>query len=170
MADPVSNDPRDEPRDELQDELQDEVQDKSQSELADRLEQVGHTLGARESRHVAGLQQARRQIGEIRHQVENALKRFHVAVNEAGAPHFRVEISAIRTDEKHLRAVEFDVSRGRHKAIVVAKSRGEITLVGPFRTGKTEGPCKSIPFGSDAELDAALGDFLETFLEEAATP
>ncbi len=139
-------------------------------ELADRLEQIGRTLGARESRHVTDLHEARLQIGEIRHRVQFALKRFHAAMSDAGAPHLRIEISEIRIDEKHLRAVEFDVTRGRHKAIVVGKSRGEITLVGPFRTGKPEGPCKSIPFGAKDELDAALGDFLTSFVEEAATP
>ena len=138
--------------------------------LADRLEEIGRTLGARESRHVSDLREARVRVGEIRHQVQYALRRFHVAVSDAGAPHLRVEVSEIRIDEKHLRAVEFDVTRGRHKAIVVGKSRGEITLVGPFRTGKAEGPCKSIPFGAEAELEAALGEFLTSFLEEAATP
>ncbi len=140
------------------------------SELADRLEQMGRTLGARESRHTGDLREARRQVGAIRHRVQSALKRFHVAVSDAGAPHFRVEVSEIRIDEKHLRAVEFDISRGRHKAVVVGKSRGEVTLVGPFRTGKPEGPCKSIPFGAETELDNALGDFVASFLEEAATP
>jgi hypothetical protein len=138
--------------------------------LADRLEQIGRTLGSRESGHLADLREARKRVGDIRHQVQGALKRFHVAASEAGAPHLRIEVSEIRVDEKHLRAVEFDVTRGRHKAIVVAKSRGEITLVGPFRTGKPEGPCKSVAFGEEAELDAALGDFLTSFLEEAATP
>jgi hypothetical protein len=50
------------------------------------------------------------------------------------------------------------------------KSRGEVTLVGPFRDGKTEGPCKSFPFDAESELHDALGDFLEAFLEDAATP
>ena len=53
---------------------------------------------------------------------------------------------------------------------MTVKSRGEITLVGPFHAGKTEGPCKSFPYGADDELRAALGDFLEEFLTEAATP
>jgi hypothetical protein len=139
-------------------------------ELGDRLERVGRELGAREGRHVDDLREARLRIGDIRHQVQRALKRFHVAASDAGAPHLRVEVSEIRIDEKHLRAVEFDVTRGRHKAIVVGKSRGEFNLVGPFRTGKAEGPCKSIPFGDGAALDTALGDFLTLFLEEAATP
>ncbi len=42
--------------------------------------------------------------------------------------------------------------------------------MGPFRTGKAEGPCLSFPFDAEAELEKALGDFLEQFLEEAATP
>ena len=76
----------------------------------------------------------------------------------------------MRVDDKHLRAVEFDLVRGRHKAIVTAKSRGEITLVGPFRIGKEEGPCLSFPFDAKDEIRSALASFLERFLEEAATP
>ena len=45
-----------------------------------------------------------------------------------------------------------------------------MTLVGPFHAGKQEGPCKSFPFDAEAELEAALGDFLESFVAEAATP
>ncbi len=53
---------------------------------------------------------------------------------------------------------------------MVAKTRGEITLVGPFQIGKTEGPCKSLPFDAQPEMDAALADFLTAFVEQAATP
>lgn len=62
------------------------------------------------------------------------------------------------------------LSRARHRAVVTVKSKGEVTLVGPFRAGKNEGPCRSFPFAEEAELDAALGDFLERFLEEAVAP
>ncbi|HEU4427311.1 MAG TPA: hypothetical protein VFT98_01035, partial [Myxococcota bacterium] len=86
------------------------------------------------------------------------------------APHLTVKVSETRTDAKHLRAVEFDLTRGRHRAIVTVKSRGDVTLVGPFHVGKTEGPCKSFPFDAHDELHGALGDFLEKFLAEAATP
>jgi hypothetical protein len=81
-----------------------------------------------------------------------------------------VEVGELRVDDKHLRAMEFELRRGRHRAIVTAKSRGEVTLVGPFRAGKAEGPCKSFPFEAPEELRRALGDFLERFVEEAATP
>ena len=50
------------------------------------------------------------------------------------------------------------------------KSRGEVTLVGPFRQGKDEGPCKTFPLGATPEIEAALGDFLAAFLQEAAAP
>jgi hypothetical protein len=66
--------------------------------------------------------------------------------------------------------VQFDLRRGRHVALVTVKSGGEVTLVGPFRTGKTEGPWLSFPVDAETELRAALGDFLERFLDEAATP
>ena len=99
-----------------------------------------------------------------------ALAGFHEAATRAGAPHLAVELSPVRVDDKHLRSVEFDLCRGRYRAIVTAKSRGDVTLVGPFRSGKTEGPCKSFPMDAQDELRGALADFLERFLEEAATP
>ncbi len=138
--------------------------------LGARLEELGRSLGAREAPHRAGLDEARACAESLRERIQQALTRFHRGAAEAGAPHLCVELSELRTDDKHLRAVEFDLVRGRHKAIVTAKSRGEVTLVGPFRSGKPEGPCLSFPFDAEAELESALGDFLERFLEEAATP
>ena len=140
------------------------------TDLAARLEEVARSIGSREQGRADNLQAARSRLGEIRDQVAAALRRFHAAVREAGVPHLRIELSPIRIDEKHLRAVEFEISRGRHRGIVVAKDRGEVTLVGPFRTGKTEGPCRSVAFDAGEEFDALLGDFLAEFCEEAASP
>ncbi len=142
-------------------------------DLAERLARVGSGLGRREAGHAEGLGRARRFAEALRARVESALEHFHQAASAAGAPHLRVELSEIRLDDKHLRAVQFELSRGRHRAIVVAKSRGDVTLVGPFRSGKQEGPCLTFPMDAGAELDGpegALGRFLEKFLEEAATP
>jgi hypothetical protein len=47
------------------------------------------------------------------------------------------------------------------------KSKGDVTLVGPFHAGKTEGPCQSVPWEAQSELLERLGTFLEQFLEEA---
>lgn len=142
----------------------------STSDLDSRLAKLGQTLGARESAHSADLRAAREQLDSLRERIASALDGFHRAAERAGAPHLRIDLGDVRVDEKHLRAVEFDLTRGRHKAIVIAKSRGEITLVGPFRTGKAEGPCQSFPFASQASITSALAAFLEAFLEEAASP
>jgi len=140
------------------------------AELAARLEKLGLSLGEREAPHQAGLREARTALESLRGSVAAALERFHEAVAAAGAPQLRVALSEVRVDDKHLRAVQFDLTRGRYRAIVTARSRGEVTLVGPFHAGKTEGPCLSFPLGAADDLRAALASFLERFLEEAATP
>ena len=98
------------------------------------------------------------------------LAAFGEAVAAAGATHLEIALEEPHLDDKHVRAVEFALQRGRHRAIVTVKSRGEVTLVGPFRQGKAEGPCRSFAWEDQAEIDEALAAFLERFLEEAATP
>ncbi|MEZ4219078.1 MAG: hypothetical protein R3E88_21615 [Myxococcota bacterium] len=146
----------------------------SAASLGAALAAVGRELGARESEHAAALDAARAKATELHAHVERALADYHEAIEAAGAPQLRVEIGAPRLDEKHVRSWEFELRRGRWRALFIAKSRGEVTLVGPFRTGKNEGPCKSLPSGAPGErspeLDAALVAFVTHFLEEAATP
>ena len=138
--------------------------------LSARLAALGRSLGEREADHRGELDAARSCAEALRADVALALSQFHCAAAEAGAPHLQVELSDVRLDDKHLRAVEFDLVRGRHKAIIVAKSRGQLTLVGPFHVGKAEGPCRSFPLDARPEIEQALASFLERFLEEAATP
>ncbi len=138
--------------------------------LAKRLATLGRALGEREALHGEGLDRARACVEALRVEVAVALDGFHRAAAAAGAPHLRVDLSPVRIDDKHLRSVEFDLCRGRYRAIVTAKSRGDVTFVGPFRSGKTEGPCKSFPIDARDEVLGALASFLESFLEEAATP
>ncbi len=142
----------------------------SSSPLAERLARVGRTLGEREAPHREALADAWKRAQQLRILVAGALEAYEHATQQAGATNLAVRLGDARVDDKHLRSVEFDVSRGRHRAIVTVKSRGEVTLVGPFKAGKAEGPCKSFPYGAEDELHGALGDFLESFLEEAATP
>jgi hypothetical protein len=142
----------------------------SPTALTARLETIGRALGEREAEHGAGLERARKCIEELRGEVAEALDAFHRAAAAAGAPHLHVDLSPVRTDDKHLRSIEFEIWRGRYRAIVTAKSRGDVTFVGPFRSGKTEGPCKSFPIDARDEIQGALASFLETFLEDAATP
>jgi hypothetical protein len=140
------------------------------SSLGDRLENLGRSLGEREAGQREGLERARAELEKLRALVDEAIGRFHAGAAGAGAPHLQIEVSPVRVDDKHLRSVEFELERGRHKAIVTAKARGEVTLVGPFRVGKVEGPCLSFPFEARDELLDALAAFLERFAEEAATP
>lgn len=138
--------------------------------LEERLAALGRSLGEREAAHREGLDRARACAESLRAEVGRALEGFHRAAAEAGAPHLKVEVTPLRLDDKHVRAIEFELRRGRHRAILTAKSRGDLTLVGPFRDGRTEGPCKSFPFDARDEIQRALAGFLESFLEEAATP
>lgn len=139
-------------------------------ELEEALESVGRALAERETAHSSELGTAREQAIALHARVAVALDRYHAAIESAGAAHLRVELTEPRLDEKHVRSYEFDVRRGRHRALFVLKSRGELTLVGPFRTGKTEGPCRSFPVEAEAEIAAAVVEFVSNFLEEAATP
>jgi hypothetical protein len=136
--------------------------------LQERLRQLGRELAAREAEHAAALAEARRKAEQLRAAVATALAGWHEAV--AAAPQLAVRVGEVRPDDKHIRAIEFDLVRGRHRAIVTVKARGDVTLVGPFHVGKTEGPCKSFPFSAEDEIHKALGDFLERFLTDAATP
>jgi len=139
-------------------------------DFGDRFERLGRALGAREAEHARTLEEARSCAETLRAAVASVLEDFHRAAHAAGSPHLMIGLGDIRIDDKHVRAVEFELFRGRHRAIVTSKSRGEVTLVGPFHKGKAEKPCRSFPFDALQELREALGDFLEQFLEEAATP
>jgi len=138
--------------------------------LGARLEALGRRLGAREAEHREALERARDCAKRLHRVVAKAVERFHAGAAETGAPHLRIEVSDIRVDDKHVRAVEFNLVRGRHKAVVIAKGRGEVTLVGPFHVGKTEGPCRSFPFEAEDEIREALGSFVERFAEAAVAP
>jgi hypothetical protein len=139
-------------------------------DLGERLEALGRELGSREAPFRDELTRARSVAERLRDRVADALGRFHRAAAAAGAPQLEAAISETRADDKHLRAVQFDIARGRYRAIVTVKARGEVTLVGPFRAGKDEGPCRTFPIDSEGEIAGALAGFLERFLEEAATP
>lgn len=137
--------------------------------LDTRLAELGERYTEREVKHREALAKARECAEDLHRQVADGLASFHGALGEA-APHLRVSLSEPRVDDKHIHSVQFDLARGRYRAIVTVKSRGEITLVGPFRDGKTEGPCRTFPMPAAEALDEALQDFLVAFIEEAATP
>lgn len=138
--------------------------------LLGRLVETGRRIGEREAEHAAALGAARVRVDELQARVAAAIDGFNAAAVSAGASQMEVSVSDVRPDDKHLRSFEFEIYRGRYRAIVTVKSRAEVTLVGPFRAGKVEGPCRSFPLEQSEEFDAALADFLGALVEDAATP
>jgi hypothetical protein len=138
-------------------------------DLNDRIEAIADDVAKREEAHADAIGRAWTKAEELHGVVDGAIERFNATVGER-VPYLRVEVSPPRIDDKHLHAVEFELSRGRHRGVVTVKSKGEVTVVGPFRAGKQEGPCRSFPFDATDEIDDALGDFLERFLQEAVSP
>ena len=137
--------------------------------LEERLKTIAAAVVEREKRHADDMANAATKLGELRTTVASAIDAFNTAV-APDVPHLSVTVSPVRLDEKHLHAHEFELARGRHRALVIAKSKAEFTLVGPFKTGKNEGPCRTFPFSAEADLEDAVEDFLERFLEEATAP
>lgn len=131
---------------------------------------LGRAIGAREAEHVDALAQAFGEARRLHAALTDGLSALHAALDAAGSSHLRVSLGEPRLDEKHVRAVQFELVRGRTVALVSVKSRGDVVLVGPFRSGKTEGPCAKVPFVDPAAVDEALAAFLERFLDEAMTP
>ncbi|HEU4430395.1 MAG TPA: hypothetical protein VFT98_16665, partial [Myxococcota bacterium] len=85
----------------------------SESALSERLSRLGKALGEREAEHRAAVAEAWRHAQTLRGEVAEALAGFHEAAAATGAPHLRVELGPLRLDDKHVRAVEFDLTRGR---------------------------------------------------------
>jgi hypothetical protein len=137
--------------------------------LNDRVKAIAREVAKRESPHVEAIAVAQSMAEELHGTVDAAIAVFNETLADS-VPYLRVEVSAPRIDDKHLHAVEFDLERGRHRAVVTVKSKGEVTLVGPFRAGKKEGPCRSFPVAASDEIDDAVGDFLERFLQDAVSP
>lgn len=153
------------------------TQDRNLSQIRQRALQQGRTLGEREAGQALLLEDARRLAGEFRDWVERGVASFQQGLRESGATHLCDEslfrISPLEIDAKHIRAVGFSLQRGRYKICIVVKTKGSVTLVGPFQLGKKEGPCRKFPVPTEEralhEFEAALADLLTAFFEAALT-
>lgn len=135
--------------------------------LDDRMNEAGTRFGQREAEHADALSAVRGHARTLHAKVRKALDGFEQAAAEAGSPHLKIVLSDPELDAKHIRAVQFEIARGRTRAIVTAKSRGDVTLVGPFDHGKPEKPCRSLSLDDPGPIEEALGDLLEQFLDQA---
>ena len=87
----------------------------------------------------------------------NRVERFRREARARGVPHLaHIEVGPVEPDEKHVDALQVMIRQGRWHVVCVAKSRGAVTLVGPYQRGKKEGPCATLP-GAGEELDRAAG-------------
>jgi hypothetical protein len=134
-----------------------------------RLAELGQRYADREAGQHEALVRARTCADSLHARIAAAIQNFHAAAG-AEVPQLRLTLSEPRVDDKHLHSIQFELLRGRCRAIVTVKSRGEITLVGPFHAGKAEGPCRTFPIDAADALDDALEPFLVAFIEEALTP
>ncbi|MAI26578.1 MAG: hypothetical protein ACJZ7Z_10290 [Myxococcota bacterium] len=137
--------------------------------LEESLAELGRELVEREREHSDERGHAFDCAKKWHSRLASGLETFHAQVLP-NAPHLEVVLSEPRVDDKHMHSVQFDLGRGRHRAIVTVKSRGEMTLVGPFKAGKQEGPCRSFPTNAEGEIEGALEEFVQAFIREAATP
>jgi len=136
--------------------------------VEERLTKLGRALCEREAAHSEELEEARQRAAALHSMLGKLLDTYHATVLPE-APQLGLSLDEPRLDDKHLHAVQFQLSRGRHRALVVVKSRGDVTLVGPFHQGKTEGPCESHAWDAASDIETALGDLLVKFIEGAMT-
>ncbi len=135
--------------------------------LAERLAERGQVLAERESAESERFERARCVLSELHEIVTAAVESFHAACRAGGADHLLIEVSPPRRDDKYFHSVQFDLSRGVHEAIVTIKSRGEVTLVGPFRKGKAQGPCNRFSMDARPDIEVGLAQLLEEFIDQA---
>jgi len=142
----------------------------SAPDLRAQMEALGRSLGRREAAGSEALAEAWRRAEGLRSVLQDAVDGLHEGLARGGASWLRLEVGPARLDEKHVQAVQIEVGRGRTRLLVTVKSRGEVVLVGPFRTGRTEGPCQKLGWDDEAGLRQALAERLATLAEQALMP
>ena len=93
---------------------------------------------------------------------------FRSAVCKKGSEHLgHIEVGPVEPDAKHVDCIQFTIARGRFEAVCVAKAKGVITLVGPYKRGKTEKPCNDYEL-SGSETEAGLEELLLELIRQAS--
>ncbi len=134
----------------------------------DRFEALARELGARDRELAPALADARAAAVELRRHAERAVATFCAAARAQGAEHLtQLHIGPVEPDEKHVDCVQLKLARGRHELVCVANSDGRVTLVGPFRRGKQEGPCADFALRGP-ELLAGFDDRLVALIRTAS--
>lgn len=138
---------------------------------ANRFRELAGELAARDAGLDAALGEVRTAASGLRARAAEAVETFRCAAIAHGAGHLAgIEVGPLEPDDKHVDCLQFRVARGRWQALCVAKARAEgpkVTLVGPFKRGKPEKPCRDFALrGPDVER--GLDDLLERLIREAS--
>jgi hypothetical protein len=133
-----------------------------------RFEALARELAERDRALAAPLATARSAAVELRRHAEHAVATFCAAARAQGAEHLtELRVGPVEPDEKHVDCIQLRIARGRHELVCVADSGGRMTLVGPFRRGKQEGPCADFPLRGP-ELLAGFDERLEALIRTAS--
>ncbi len=134
----------------------------------ERIEQLARELAARDAGLTPALQDVREAAEQLRGRALALVEAFKQVARDSGAPHLaHLEVGPVEPDEKHVDCIQFRVTRGRWEVVCVGKTKGDVTLVGPFRRGKPEKPCADYPLRGE-EVERALEDLLLRLIRAAS--
>jgi len=132
------------------------------------LRSLARELAGRDQDLPDALAEARAAAERLRVHAVRAVEAFSDEARERGVEHLaQIEVGAVEPDEKHVDAVQLRLRRGRWEIVCVAKARGQMTLVGPYRRYKSEKPCLDLPL-EGPELEAGFDRLLLELLREAS--
>jgi hypothetical protein len=133
----------------------------------ERFEELARELTRRDRELAEFLPRAHDALAALRECAQGHVAAFVATVRRGGAPHLaELVVGPVEADEKHVDCVQFKVQRGRWEIVCVAKPRGVVTLVGPYRRGKAEQPCRDYPLPSEAAEDG-LEELLLQLIRQA---
>ncbi len=134
----------------------------------ERFEELARQLSTRDRELSGDLARARTAAETLRAHAQACVEVFQATVCKEGADHLgHIEVGPVEPDAKHVDCLQFIVARGRFEAACVAKARGLITLVGPYKRGKTEKPCVDQPL-SGPEVEAGVEQLLLELIRQAS--
>ena len=134
----------------------------------DRFEALAHELAERDRELPAQLAAAAPHAERLHLHALTCVETFRRAARERGADHLvEIRIGPVEPDDKHVDCLQFRIERGRWVAVCVAKANGTVTLVGPFKQGKPEEPCRDHALASEAAREG-LEDLLLALLRSAS--
>ena len=134
----------------------------------DRFEALARELAERDHELPAQLAATAAPAERLHAHARACVEAFRRAARSRGAEHLTgIRVGPLEPDDKHIDCLQFRIERGRWGAVCVAKAKGTVTLVGPFKRGQAERPCRDHPLASEAARDG-LEDLLLALLRSAS--